>query len=424
MTNDEGGHRQVQIAGTTPGKEESQVPARLGQILIGRGLITAEEWEAVCVHLPPAGAKETLAALVKQGALTASQARRILRDIEAWAHQQIPGYQLLEKLGQGSMGTVYKARQLSMDRLVAIKILQPQLASNQEYLKRFVQEAHLAAKLSHNNIVQAIDVGNIGSLYYFVMEFVEGTTVKQQLESGKVFSEAEAVEIGLQIAQALDHAHHRGLVHRDIKPANIIVTRKGIAKLADLGLARRLDDREMAESEKGMTIGTPYYIAPELIRGRLELDIRADIYSLGATLYHMVTGRPPFPYNKVNEVLRAHLQEPLKPPDHINPKLSAGLGEVVEACMAKDRDLRYPTPEQLVADLECLLRGEPPRFAHRQANYVLLEQLTHGEAELNGQLKQDTEPEPEASPAVIGLLALLALSVLLNLVLILVLALR
>src|SRR5439155_18080006 len=144
----------------------------------------------------------------------------------------------------------------------------------------------------------AIDVGSTGNLHYFVMEYVEGTTLKQELESGKRYEEREAVEIVLQLAQPLQHAHRRGLIHRDVKPANIILTSDGIAKLADLGMARETTDKVLARAEKGMTIGTPFYIAPEQIRGREDIDSRADIYSLGATLYHMVTGQPPFPGTK------------------------------------------------------------------------------------------------------------------------------
>src|SRR5207244_54634 len=145
------------------------------------------------------------------------------------------------------------------------------------FFKRLTREAHTAAKLSHNNIVQAIDVGHAGPLCYFVMEYVPGTTIKEEQEEGKVYAEREGVEIALQIAQALQHAHRRGLIHRDVKPANIILTLDGIAKLADLGMARSTEDRALARAEKGLTIGTPYYIAPEQIHGREDIDVRADI---------------------------------------------------------------------------------------------------------------------------------------------------
>src|SRR5579885_607462 len=240
---------------------------RLAHALVSRGLLTSEEVQG-CKPPDGAGARPFLTRLVEGGVLTRGQARRALHKLSEMVGEEIPGYELLEKLGQGAMGTVYKSRQLSMNRLVAIKMLHPRLAANPDFLKRLTREAHIAAKLSHNNVVQAIDVGQAGVLHYFVMEYVSGTTIKEELEEGKVYPEKEAVEIVLQVAQALQHAHRRGLIHRDVKPANIILTLDGIAKLADLGMARETEDRARAKAEKGLTIGTPYYIAPEQIHGR------------------------------------------------------------------------------------------------------------------------------------------------------------
>ncbi len=206
---------------------------------------------------------------------------------------QIPGYQVISKIGKGSMGVVYKAKQMSVDRIVAIKILLDPLAQNKEFIKRFEREAKIAARLSHNNIVNAIDAGEVDGHYFFVMEYVEGPTIKDYLDKHKTFDEKEALRIVLAVAEALKHAHSRGLIHRDIKPENIILTRDAV-KLADLGLARITDDEKWGLSEAGMAIGTPYYISPEQVRGQTNIDIRADIYSLGATLYHMVTGRVPY----------------------------------------------------------------------------------------------------------------------------------
>jgi serine/threonine-protein kinase len=393
---------------------------RLVHALISRGLLTRGEADQCRSAAGKGGPEALLGKLVKAGFLTANQARRAASELETLLEQQIPGYQLLEKLGQGSMGTVFKARQLSMDRLVAIKVLLPRLAGNQEYLKRFTREAHLAARLSSNNVVQAIDVGSAGPLHYFIMEYVEGTTIKQDLETGKIYKENEAVEIVLQVAQALEHAHRRGLIHRDIKPANIILTADGIAKLADLGLARQTTDRATARAEKGLTLGTPFYISPEQIRSREDIDSRADIYSLGATLYHMVTGQPPFPYKTVDEVLNAHLEEELRPPDHLNTQLSAGLGEVVELMMARDRRHRYGTPSDLIIDLECLLSGDPPKLARQRIEASTLRGLAAGEVE------EEDEEEDEGPTGWAGLnnahvwigvlAALLGLSLLFNLI--------
>jgi serine/threonine-protein kinase len=397
---------------------------RLIHTLVNRGLCSQsdiQQWR------PPAGSPNgpdvLLSRLVEGKCITSEQARRISQEMML-VNQHIPGFQLLEKLGHGSMGSVFKARQLSMNRPVAIKVLHPRLAANPKDLDRFLREAHLAAKLSHHNIVQAIDAGSTGKIHYFVMEYVEGTTIDQQLRTGKIFSEREALEIILQIAKALDHAHNRQLIHRDIKPANIVLTTDGVAKLADLGLARQTVGDAYAHDEKGLVIGTPYYIAPEQIRGREDIDSRADIYSLGATLYHMVTGQPPYPGSDVDSVLNAHLKDELVPPDHLNTKLSAGLGEVVEFMMAKNRKLRYRSPEDLLIDLECLLAGEAPKLARQQLNINMLAGLGVGEVE-GDNVEVDALPEVETSSAneitvwlwVLG--GFLAISALLNLILLL-----
>lgn len=363
---------------------------KLAHALVSRGLITRDEWQQARNAESGGGLGIMLAALVKYGFLTSTQAQRVAIELPNLTTQQIPGYQLLDKVGQGSMGTVFKAKQLSMNRIVAIKVLHRRLAENQEFLNRFQREAHLAAQFNSNHVIQAIDVGTAGNINYFVMEYVEGPTVKDELEKGKIFEEAEAVHIVLQIARALQSAHRRNLVHRDIKPANIVITKDGTAKLADLGMARMTTDEAHIKAEKGLAIGTPYYMAPEQIRGRTDVDSRADIYSLGATFFHMVTGRPPFPFSKVDEVLHAHLKEELTPPDHINTKLSAGLGEVVEVMMAKNRKKRYPSPDELIMDLECLQRDEPPKFARQN--------MASGLAGLAQAEDEDEEEESEIIP--------------------------
>ena len=391
---------------------------RLAHALISRGLVSREDLQQCrsSAGNEQKSPESLLERLVHAGFLTAHQAQRATQELSLLLGQQIPGYQLLEKLGQGSMGSVYKARQISMNRLVAVKVLLPRLAANPEFLQRLTGEAHLAAKLSHNNIVQAIDVGSAGNIHYFVMEYVEGTTLKQELESAKKYTEKEAIEIVLQIAQALRHGHRRGLVHRDIKPANIIMTAERIAKLADLGMAREMADQTRARAEKGMTIGTPFYIAPEQIHGQEDIDVRADVYSLGATFYHLVTGQPPFPGNKVDAVLKSHLEDELIPPDHLNLSLSAGLGEVVEFMMAKDRRQRYRTPDDLILDLECLLNGDPPKLARQRIHSASLQELAAGDAE---EEDDDRTPATEGVPLVwvIVLGVGLGLSVLLNLIL-------
>src|SRR3989339_162466 len=266
------------------------------------------------------------------GYITSGQALRLqqsLRETKSAAHQ-IPGYKILGKLGAGAMAIVYKGIQLSLNRPVAIKVLPKRFSENPEYVQRFYKEGQLAAKLNHNNIVQAYDVGEASGYHYFVMEYVEGKTLYDDLSKGKIFSEAEALDIILQVAHALAHAHAKGLIHRDVKPKNIMITTSGVVKLADMGLARGTSDVEAAKMEAGKAYGTPYYIAPEQIRGEIDIDGRADIYGLGATLYHLVTGRGPFMADDPTGGMKKHLREPLIPPDHINTNLSAGVSEVGE----------------------------------------------------------------------------------------------
>ena len=388
---------------------------KLANGLVSRGLLTNEEIKKV----PPdgtLGAEGYIRKLMQAGLLTKGQAERSLADLTILMGQQIPGYVLLEKLGQGAMGVVYKALQTRLNRQVAIKFLKGKKNNNAEFFAQLEREARLAAKLSHNNIVQAIDIGTAGKFHYFVMELIDGKTIQDEMKAGKKrYEEKEAVEIILQIAQALDHASKRGLVHRDIKPANIVMTSEGIAKLADLGMARENEDDATNTREKGMIIGTPNYIAPEQVRGQADIDVRADIYSLGGTLYHMVTGQPPFIANTVMEVLKMHEKTELVPPDHINQTLSAGLGEVVEMMMAKDRDLRYRSPEGLITDLECLLNDMPPRLA-RQKISSSLSALSEGETEYDHTHEPELPQWVMITIAVMGTLLFISLLVIIILV--------
>lgn len=318
--------------------------------------------------------------LLEKHFLTKTQAKRLRDAIRESkdASSQIPGYKVLGKLGSGAMAVVYKAKQLSLDRVVAVKVLPKKFVQKSDYVERFYKEGRIAAKLNHNNIVQAIDVGEVGGLYYFVMEYVEGKTLYDDLAKGKIFNETEALEIMLQLTRALSHAHSLGLIHRDVKPKNIMINKDGVVKLADMGLARETSDIKAAKHEQGKAFGTPYYIAPEQIRGLVDIDGRADIYALGATLFHMVTGRVPFEASTPSEVMKKHLKEPLVPPDHINTALSAGVSEVIETMMAKNRDERYKSMEEVITDLEAVLGGKPPLLARHKFNVEALGELEEG----------------------------------------------
>lgn len=353
------------------------VDSLVGRLVVEQGLATEQDVQeclllqrqmSLEVEDPSAGSSQTSLAsiLVNQQIVTSKQIERLRPQLEAQGgSQQIPGYQLLAFLGSGAMARVYKARQISLDREVAIKILPKRFTSNQQYIERFYAEGKAAAKLNHNNIVGALDVGKSGEYHFFVMEYVEGETVFDLIQREARINEKQALQIVLQTARALEHAHKQGFIHRDVKPKNIMITGDGVAKLADMGLARAVSDREAAELEQGKAYGTPYYISPEQIRGDVDVDFRCDIYGLGATFYHMVTGQVPFDGPNPSAVMHKHLKEPLTPPDHINPNLSAGIGEIIEIAMAKDRDARYASTSDLLHDLEAVAAGEAPVQARK-----------------------------------------------------------
>ena len=365
----------------------------VGKAVLELGLVTPEELKDCRDTLKhqnnesDPSARTLTDVLVAREYLTEDQATRIRRRIEQRTAGRLPGYDLMGRIGKGAMATVYKARQLSLDRVVAVKILPARSSADMDFVDRFYKEGQAAARLSHNNIVQAIDVGETpDGRHYFTMEYIEGRTLYDIMQpppvgEGRNFGESEAIDISIQMADALAHAHGRGLIHRDVKPKNIILTPQGNAKLTDLGLARDVSDKQAAEGEAGKAYGTPYYISPEQIRGEIDIDHRADLYSLGATLYHMVVGRPPYEGDNPSAVMHKHLKDALVPPDHLNVALGAGISEVIEYAMAKSRDERYQTAEQMLEDLKLVAAGEPPRYARRAIDFGTLaqmEQAAHG----------------------------------------------
>jgi len=356
--------------------------------------------------------------------LTQTQAERLKSSIKEskTAANQIPGYKVLGKLGSGAMAVVYKARQLSLDRIVAIKVLPKRFTEKADYVRRFYKEGRIAAKLNHNNIVQAIDVGEVGGLYYFVMEYVEGKTLYDDLSKGKIFDETEALDIVIQVANALSHAHALELIHRDVKPKNIMINTDGVVKLADMGLARETSDIKAAKHEEGKAFGTPYYIAPEQIRGEMDIDGRADMYALGATLYHMVTGRVPFEASTPSEVMRKHLKEPLTPPDHIRTSLSAGISEIIEVMMAKKKEDRHANMEELLDDLKAVNDGKPPLLARQKFNLGALEQLEEGLAIKPDSSTDKLYSEEAVTRYRVGLVIMAAVAAVLGLIIILMIA--
>ncbi|HZZ44969.1 MAG TPA: serine/threonine-protein kinase [Tepidisphaeraceae bacterium] len=405
----------------------ANLDTEVGKVVVDLGLATKTEVEFCKESLKQSSDpnQRSLAdLLVENQFITPNQAKRIRSQVDERKTSVIPGYQLLSKLGKGAMATVYKARQLSLDRIVAVKVLPDRMSENPEFVERFYKEGKAAARLSHNNIVQAIDVGATPQgRHYFVMEYIEGKTLYDVMQpppvgEGRSFSEAEGLDIMIQITEALVHAHERGLIHRDIKPKNILLTPQGVAKLTDLGLARAVDDKEAAESEAGKAYGTPYYISPEQIRGEVDIDYRADIYSMGATLYHMVTGRVPFDGETPSAVMHKHLKERLIPADHLNTALSAGIGEIVDVCMAKKREERYANTTYLLEDLRAVQRHEPPVHAHRVVDLDSLAQVEESGKTVDLLPGQgDAVKSVWSDPIVLAILAGLVISILANVIL-------
>ena len=306
--------------------------------------------------------------LIRSGILTEFQLQRLSkqRAERQDARREIPGFELLGEIGSGAMATVYKARSSGGGDLVAIKVLPHRTAGDVQAADRFAAESRAALRLNHPNMVRAYDVRQEGDVDCLVMEYVEGETVAAHLERSGAYGEKAAVQLVLQVASALEHAHGHGFVHRDVKPRNIIVAADGTAKLTDLGLARQVSDTQSATAEGGKAYGTPYYISPEQIRGRTDVDGRADIYGLGATLYHMATGQVPFDAATPSSVMHKHLLHELTPPRQVNPQLSRNLCDVMEVMMQKDRDLRYDSMSEVQKDLQSLLDGAAPELARRR----------------------------------------------------------
>jgi tRNA A-37 threonylcarbamoyl transferase component Bud32 len=262
-------------------------------------------------------------------------------------------YELLEELGRGAMGVVFKARQKNLGRIVALKMVltgQPRIAS----LDRFKQEARSAAALDHPGIVPLFDFGEYQGQPYYTMAFIDGETLAGLLHNQGPLPPRQAAQILARLADAVDYAHQRGILHRDLKPDNILVDRQGHPRIADFGLARRIEDGPNLTSA-GSLVGTPLYMSPEQARGLTELTPAVDIYSLGAVLFAMLTGRSPFSGESACEVLLKVTQEPAQPLRQINPELPEALERIVLRCLEKDPARRYSSAADLAADLRAWL---------------------------------------------------------------------
>lgn len=318
------------------------------------------EAEGLCERLKNEGVAMTLSeALVKKGFLQTEQLAQLeqKRRTEQFA-ESIPGYRIQAKLGAGAMGSVFKAYQKSMERFVAIKILNPNLAKKPGFAERFLREAHASAKVSHPHIIAGLDVGESKGLNYFVMEFVEGDPLSMRLARSERLGIEEGLALAQQLASALLAIEQAGMIHRDLKPANILVTTKGQAKICDLGLSK-LTNEDSSLTQEGHALGTPFYIAPEQVRGDKSIDARADQYALGASLYHLYTGQPLFIRDTGAATMAAHVSELATHPQSLRPELPNGIVAILRKTLAKSPENRYASAADLLRDLEEFKQGRP-----------------------------------------------------------------
>ena len=274
--------------------------------------------------------------------------------------ERLGDFRIIRKVGHGGMGMVYEAVQESLGRQVALKVLSPALLAKPEHLERFRREARSAANLDHPNVVHVFDFGEDEDGCYLAMEFVEGEDVAGLLLDEGAMPEARAIEIGIQVARAIEHAAKQGLVHRDIKPNNVMITADGTAKLTDFGLAKHVGTDDLSLTKTGTTVGTVYYMSPEQAKAEPDIDIRTDIYSLGATLYHMVVGDVPFPAKTAATALSKLLTGELVSPRERAPSVSEVLSCVIQKMMAREPDQRYRSPSDVIEELERVQRNEYP----------------------------------------------------------------
>lgn len=269
-------------------------------------------------------------------------------------------YEIIEKVGNGGMATVYKATDLVLKRYVAVKILRDEFTTDEEFIKRFETEAQSAARLVHANIVSIFDVGVDNGIYYIVMELIQGKTLKEIIvEEGGPLPWKWSVNVAIQIASALEMAHKNNIIHRDIKPHNIIITEDGVAKVTDFGIAKAVSNSTITAF--GTTIGSVHYFSPEHARGGYT-DAKSDIYSLGVVMYEMVTGKVPFDADTPVSVALKHMQEDPVPPIELNPHLPEAVNKIILKALKKDPMLRYQTATELLQDLKMALKNPSGDF--------------------------------------------------------------
>ena len=294
-------------------------------------------------------------------------------------------YEVLSKIGAGGMADVYKGRDTMLNRYVAIKVLKKEYRENKDFVRKFRSEAQAAAGLLNPNIVNVYDVGEDRGLYYMVMELVEGITLKEYIQKKGRLSTKEAISIAIQMCTGIEAAHKHNIIHRDIKPQNIIISKEGKVKVTDFGIARAVDSNTVSSS----AMGSVHYVSPEQARGGY-CDAKSDIYSVGITMYEMITGRVPFDGDSTVTVAMKHLQENITPPSQYAPDMSKALEKIILKCTQKSPERRYESTTLLIQDLKRALVDPSGSFVKIDRPYNLDETVMFTEEDM-GRFKHGRE---------------------------------
>lgn len=333
--------------------EEQKLTAYMQRRQLGRGL--------------PADPRDFADELVQDGILTYFQSEQFL--LGKWRGFTIGKFKLLERVGVGGMGQVFLCEHMYMKKRVAVKVLPPAKADQPAALGRFYREARAAGGLDHPNIVRTHDIDQDGNLHFIVMDYVDGPNLLDVVKKFGTLDTARAVSYIHQTALGLDYAFRNHLIHRDVKPGNVLIDRKGVARILDMGLARFINDHAdqltMKYDDK-IVLGTADYVAPEQVANSHSVDIRADIYGLGATFYFLLAGHPPFPTGTVSQKLLWHRTKDPTPIRQIRPDVPEGLAVIIGKMMAKDPKARYQTPSQVATELEAFLSSSVPLPAEEE----------------------------------------------------------
>jgi predicted Ser/Thr protein kinase len=336
------------VSGLSSGPIDVQRPAAYGK--------TAERAAADLARLPEwakTGFRKIDPSALDAAPAAAAPDPRLRLEAMAEPSGNVPGFEIKERIGKGTVGVVYRAVELQTGRMVALKVLLPIFRKNQTLIERFRREAKLAASLDHPNVRKIYSGGEIGGQLFLAMEYIDGETLQDKIDKHSTLPENESLRWIAQIARAMDHYVKIGMLHRDVKPANVLVSKDNRALLCDLGISKRVYE-DYALTMQGTTLGSPWYLSPEQGMGTDDLDIRSDVYSLGVTLFHCLTGRVPFLGGNAGVIISKHAKEPVPDVRRINSKISRGAAALIERMMAKRREDRHQTPKELLAEIAWL----------------------------------------------------------------------